>query len=87
MGSMPRLKEKDLYRYRKGSTAEHMNCRHCQHFTTITIHPDIREGRCQLLGVKESRRYRVREDYTCDRHVVSDAYKTKVNEWMKGVRG
>lgn len=82
MGSMSKLKDKETYRYRKGSTNEAVNCRACKHFrvsfpifglggdgTPIRI-----ESRCDLLGLKESIRYRVRPDYTCDRQKTSQVY-------------
>jgi len=74
MGAMPKLKIKEDLHYRPGSTNEAKNCRFCKHFE-----PDYpiygigsghellrRESRCRLMGLKESRRYNVRMDYTCD---------------------
>jgi NADH pyrophosphatase NudC (nudix superfamily) len=36
MGSMPRLPKKIEYRYRKGSTDESQNCKHCVNITIWT---------------------------------------------------
>jgi len=59
MGSLPRLKLKTQYNYRKGSTNESNNCKYCLSF--------IRDkGRCMIIGLGEGRRYNIREDYTCD---------------------
>jgi len=82
MGSMPKLKDKEVFRYRKGSTNESVNCGACEQFrpsfpvfgiggdgTPIQI-----ESRCALLGIRESIRYRVRKDYTCDRQKASQKY-------------
>lgn len=76
MGSLPRLEAKDRLRYRKGSTCETNNCRYCKKFVEFK---EFREeiaslyGRCQLMGVKESARYRVRKDYTCDASVFDES--------------
>ncbi|MHB8123766.1 MAG: hypothetical protein ACYDG4_16635 [Desulfuromonadaceae bacterium] len=71
MGSPKRLKKKDELHYRKGSTNESSNCRWCVHFVeSITLFRDkgnIEIGsRCQIIGLAQSIRYRVREDHTCD---------------------
>jgi hypothetical protein len=81
MGSMSRLKLKDELRYRKGSTNESVNCRYCTKFradypiygiggngTPLRI-----ESRCEIMGARESVRYRVRADHTCDRHEFDEA--------------
>jgi len=70
MGSMPRLKLKDEYQYRKGSTDESQNCRRCVNFVPqkpTDIFHVIDEGRCKIFGLKESSRYRVRASMKCDR--------------------
>ena len=71
MGSLPRLKIKDEIKYRKGSTNESMNCRHCVHFTakpsTDIFVAYVAPGTCKVIGERDSVRYRVREDYRCDR--------------------
>lgn len=77
MGSMAKLKKKDELRYRKGSTNESVNCRYCAHFqleypilsngTLLRV-----ESRCQVFGIKESIRYRVRKDYTCNAQVLDE---------------
>ena len=74
MGAMPKLKKKIDLKYRKGSTDESQNCRYCKFFksqfpvfgiggdgTPIKI-----ESRCDVMGLRESIRYRVRFDYMCD---------------------
>lgn len=76
MGSLPRLKEKDRLRYRKGSTNESENCQYCVNFVDFK---EYREevaslyGRCKLMGIKESVRYRARKDYTCDLQALDEA--------------
>ena len=82
MGSMPRLKIKDEIRYRKGSTNESCNCKACKHYRKEWIQfvrphgPDVKESRCIIIGGmnSESIRYRVRDDYTCDRQEMSKEY-------------
>ena len=80
MGSMPRLKIKDEIRYRKGSTNESVNCKHCQNFNPL-LGSEV-NSRCVLIGglLKESRRYNVRADHTCDRQQKSEAYKRHIEE-------
>ena len=80
MGALPRLKKKDELRYRKGSTNESQNCRYCQHIIDLDVTDDdgivVATGkRCKIMGVKESRRYRVRADYTCDAQAFDEAKK------------
>lgn len=80
MGSMPKLKKKDELRYHKGSTNESVNCRYCKnfraHYPIFGIGGDgtpIRiESRCEMMGIKESIRYRVRADYTCNAQVLDE---------------
>ena len=74
MGSMPRLPKKIELRYRKGSTAEHMNCRHCVSIVKDYTIPgtDRIEPRCKNFGLQASIRYRVREDYCCDAQVLDE---------------
>jgi hypothetical protein len=71
MGSLPRLKIKDEIKYRKGSTNESTNCRYCRFFTALTDYNPVTyapiAGVCEIIGKKDSNRYRVREDYRCDR--------------------
>lgn len=77
MGSLPRLKMKDELRYRKGSTNESFNCVTCQNFVNFEeFNKEVvvsLYGRCKLLGVKESIRYRVRRDYMCNAHVFDES--------------
>jgi hypothetical protein len=90
MGSLPRLEMKDRLRYRKGSTNESQNCRACKN--RVTGHPagriengeSVFEDRCRLFGLKGGRRYRIREDYTCDAQVMSDAYGQRIEQMMRG---
>lgn len=65
MGALPRLKIKDELHYRKGSTNESENCQHCTHLIKSGI-PGADGLRCDIIGVRESVRYRVREDHRCD---------------------
>ncbi|MCE5265705.1 MAG: hypothetical protein LLG97_19525 [Deltaproteobacteria bacterium] len=76
MGSMPRLKIKDVNRYRKGSTNESRNCRHCESFRPDLLSDGERgvgkysmryPGRCIIIGQNPGIRYRVWSDHTCDR--------------------
>lgn len=88
MGSLPRLKEKDRLRYRKGHTSDGMNCQYC---TSYVNFKETREeiaslyGRCKLIGVKESARYRVRKDYTCDSQTMDES-KCYWLEWKSGAK-
>jgi hypothetical protein len=71
---MPRLKIKDDMRYRKGSTNETKNCKHCAYYIAdnmlVGAGVKIDLGpRCWLIGLGQSIRYRVWEDHTCDRQV------------------
>jgi len=83
-----RLKKKDDLHYRKGSTAAHFNCECCKSFVENF---EVRglggnvlaiEGRCRLMGMEYSRRYRVRPDHRCDAQEL-DRDKCW---WMKGDR-
>lgn len=75
MGSLPRLKIKDEIHYRKGSTDESQNCRNCKSYLSNYEYGP----RCAIIGIAESvRRYRVRPDYRCDRQVMSEAYRRRV---------
>lgn len=83
MGAQPRLKIKDEIRYRKGSTNESQNCKYCKKFREAWYRfvnnpngPDIAEDRCELIGLKEGARYRVRKDHTCDRQKMDESKKT-----------
>ena len=82
---MPRLKIKDEIRYRKGSTNEGLNCKHCQNFNPL-LGTEV-NSRCVIVGglEKESRRYNVRADYTCDRQKMSEAYERQIEELRKGL--
>ena len=82
MGAPARLKIKDELHYRKGSTNESRNCRYCVHFVpdypveaigggTLGV-----EARCRVIGLQNSRRYRVRGDYTCGRQQFDETKKT-----------
>lgn len=73
MGSLPRLKIKDELNYRKGSTADHMNCRYCLHLTEIDIPGRGSQLRCKIMGIHQSIRYRVREDHRCDAHELDES--------------
>ncbi len=67
MGSLPRLKLKDELQYRKGSTDESQNCKYCRH--AVKDYPGRdkkKETRCTTMGLRDSIRYRVRLDHTCD---------------------
>lgn len=66
MGSLPRLRMKDNFRYRKGSTCQTANCQYCAYRTTIAIPGKGVEPRCKIFGVRESVRYRIRDDFRCD---------------------
>jgi hypothetical protein len=69
MGSPPRLKAKTEYCYRKDSTNEYVNCGNCKFLVKVWFNrggATIGEGRCKILGMKTSVRYRVRPDYTCN---------------------
>jgi len=67
-----RLKKKDELHYRKGSTCENYNCEYCKSFVgNFEVHGLggnvlAIEGRCRVMGLEHSRRYRVRKDYRCD---------------------
>jgi hypothetical protein len=79
MGSMPRLKKKDEYRYRKGSTNESSNCRYCTSFQPdFDVPGKGKEPRCNLMGLNESIRYRVRPDHTCNAHCFDGTDFSKV---------
>ncbi|MBW2673366.1 MAG: hypothetical protein JRD89_08145 [Deltaproteobacteria bacterium] len=72
MGSR-RLKKKDDLRYRVGSTIETRNCKWCRHYVGCfavrhigDAGESVIEPRCRIMGLENSRRYRVRPDYTCD---------------------
>ena len=93
MGSLPRLKLKDQYRYRKGSTNEAENCKNCENFVKDFDVKGIGGGgsigwecRCKLFGLKGSRRYRIHEDYRCDMQVMSAAYKKQMEAYEKTLR-
>lgn len=81
MGALPKLAIKGEIRYRKGSTNESQNCRHCENFrrdyhdALFAGGPDKFHHRCTLVGLKISSRYRVWEDYTCDRQKISTEYR------------
>jgi len=71
-----RLKKKNELRYRKGSTDERNNCRYC---TSFVVDFEVRglggnvlaiEGRCRVMGLEHSRRYRIREDHRCDAQIL-----------------
>ena len=63
-----RLKLKDVLHYRRGSTIETMNCEWCQFCVKeYEVLPDMTiEPRCKVMGLKDSRKYRIRLDYTCN---------------------
>lgn len=70
MGALPRLKLKDELKYRKGSTNETRNCKYCHHrIPNILLNYSLRGtgDRCEVMGNKSSVRYRVREDFTCEK--------------------
>jgi len=69
MGALPRLKSKIENRYRKGSTNEYKNCSNCESLTKIEFNRNgatIGDHRCKIFGLKESIRYRVDPDFTCN---------------------
>jgi len=86
MGAPPRLKIKDELHYRKGSTNEGRNCRHCENFTEDTLY-DGSAGigkysmrwpeRCKLIvahfGAGCGIRYRVLSNMTCDAQKFNEA--------------
>ncbi len=85
MGSLPKLKTKEAYKYRKGSTNEGENCRFCTHFIekfpifgigNNSTTPIRIESRCKIHGTGEGRRYRVQQDYRCDAQVFDESKKT-----------
>lgn len=92
MGAMPRLEKKVAFRYRKGHTNESENCKACAYFV-----PDFQvvgcdgktllgiEPRCRIFGLENSRRYRVRADYTCDRQFISQAWLDKIQAMRDGI--
>lgn len=74
--------------YRKGSTNEAINCRECEHFVrgdkvaglaVATLRPG--EGRCVLMRLEVSIRYKARADHTCDAQVMSEAHKEKMQRF------
>ena len=92
MGSLPRLKIKDEIRYRKGSTNESVNCKACKQFwrgwyqhVNCPNGPDVIEHRCRLVGLKTGARYRIREDNTCDRQEISDAWRAELARLGAGI--
>jgi hypothetical protein len=92
MGSMPRLKIKDEIRYRKGSTNDSKNCKACGNFKKdfYEFHRPVglilTESRCALIGMREGRRYRVREDYTCDRQQMSEHWRQEIDQFMTSMQ-
>ncbi len=74
---MKRLKKKDMARYRKGSTNEARNCKWCRNFVRdVADHGNgVRSmaeyGRCKIMGLDVDRKYRIREDFTCDAQVTT----------------
>lgn len=72
MGALSRLKKKIELRYRKGSTSENLNCRYCVNFLAAQKITGIggaylrTEGRCTIMGLGASIKYRIRPDHTCD---------------------
>ena len=89
---VPRLKKKIELRYRKGSTDDSQNCSHCEHF--VKEHP-IRhlgrneivahEPRCKVIGLGNSRRYRIRADHRCDAHQVAAWWRKKCDRFVAGL--
>jgi hypothetical protein len=78
MGALPRLKKKVELHYRKGSTDDGLNCRYCTSYVPdfqVTgiggVKLDV-EPRCKIIGLENSRRYRVRPDQTCNAQVRDD---------------
>lgn len=69
MGSLPRLKKKTELRYRKGHQCDALNCKCCTHFVGTL-------DRCEVMGLQESRRYRVRADFTCDAQIYEEQSQT-----------
>jgi len=76
MGST-RSKVKTELNYRKGPTWK--NCGDCNHFIRKFqvcgiggVHLRT-EGRCKIIGLDSSVKYRIRPDHICDRHDNSEA--------------
>lgn len=62
-----RLEKKDELRYRKGSTNESRNCKWCRYFLRDEKQTDqLTIGRCKIMGLALDRKYRIREDFTCN---------------------
>ncbi len=95
MGSV-RLKKKTELNYRKGSTNEAENCKHCENFVpefvfmSCTVFNGAKcevrrfESRCRIMGLKSSAKYRVRADHRCIAHTTSKEYEQKIAEMWKG---
>ncbi len=89
---VPRLKIKVDLKYRKGSTSEHLNCGYCEQF--VKEHP-VRhlggeiaghEPRCKVIGLGNSRRYRIRADHRCDAHQVAEWWNKKCAEYVNSLK-
>ena len=83
MGSMPRLPKKTELNYRKGSTNESQNCKHCLNIVKSYDGYPGAGARCRIMGLNASNRYRVREDHTCNAHVLDK----ESCWWLKKGRG
>lgn len=64
----PRLKIKDELNYRRGYTSR--GCSDCNHFITVR---DERHGkpldyRCEIIGIRPGRLYRINPANICDKH-------------------
>lgn len=85
MGSTKLPKKVEL-RYRKGSTNESRNCEFCLTFLRDQKIMGIggahlrTEGRCTIMGLGASIKYRIRKDYTCDAQELDE----KKCWWLKG---
>lgn len=83
MGRLRRLKIKDELRYRKAGARKSRCCAMCAYFVPdFTVRscgtdnePIRKEGRCRIIGLEHGSRYRIRPDYTCDRHTTCEQYE------------
>lgn len=79
---IPRLKIKNELGYRKAGKNETRNCRRCFYFVPDFIvrscgsggEPIRTEGRCRIIGLKHSLRYRVLPHYTCIKQTTHEEY-------------
>lgn len=60
-----RLKIKNELNYRRGYTSR--SCTYCNHITTVQTATGP-EKRCNLIGIKPGRLYRINPENICDRY-------------------